>query len=514
MRIGRWARRLLPAAAPVAVCLSAGLLAGCGDFWQAPGGGSSTSFTLTNSGAIAVVPGASTTSTITVTPANSFTGAVTLTCAVTTSLSGAANLPSCSLNPASVTISGTTAQTSTLTADTAAGTTTGAYKITVTGVSGSVAETTAVCVEVGSSSGSCSSTTAASGNFYILNAGTTPQVVGESIVSGTLTAISGSPWTVQSTPYSMTIAPNGKFLCVSTTSGVFAYPISSGKLGTAVQVTQDQAYAIQVDWSDSWLVEAIPANGGVTFAAVPISSTTGAYLSGSTVPTASFAVANAALQPDRMAISRDNANIFLVLGTGGTIVVPFNQSGPLPTGIQAKTIPVANTGGSALSVAVDPGSAPRLFYIGETLANSAGNSGGLRAFTYASLNTSPVSLVQATGSPIASGGLAPNFILPVSTPSFVYVANGEGISATGNITGVAVTASGSTYSLSAGSIVAAGVQPLGLAEDSNSAFVLAVGSLGSPYFDAYSFDAATTGQLDSQITSATAASSIAIVAAP
>jgi hypothetical protein len=58
------------------------------------------------------------------------------------------------------------------------------------------------------------------------------------------------------------------------------------------------------------------------------------------------------------------------------------------------------------------------------------------------------------------------------------------------------------------------VQPLGLAEDSTGTFVLAVGSLGSPYFDAYTFDTTTAGQLDSQIVSTTAASSIAIVATP
>ncbi|MGD0905411.1 MAG: hypothetical protein ABR924_21160 [Terracidiphilus sp.] len=509
MRIGRLARLWTLTAAPVAVCFLAGILAGCGDFWQPPGGGgNSTSFTLSNSGAITVSPGASGASTITVTPANSFTGTVTLTCAVTTSPSGAANLPTCSLSPTSVTISSTTAQTSTLTAATSASTTTGAYQITVTGVSGSVAQTTAVCVEVGSSSGSCNGTTATSGDFYILNAGTPPTIVGESIVSGTLTPIPGSPWTVTGTPYSIAIAPNGSFLCVSTTSGVFAYPISNGKLGTAVQVTQDQAYAIQVDWSDSWLLEAIPAAAGVTFAAVPISSTTGAYLSGSTVPTASFAVTSPAVQPNRMVISGDDSNVFLALGAGGTIVVPFSASAPFPSGTKASTIPTVNSNGSALSVAVDPGKSPNLFYIGETLANSAGNSGGLRAFTYSSLGSAK--LIQATGSPIASGGLAPNFILPIAAGGYVYVANGAGPSTAGIVAGFAVTAS----SISAGPTVSAGVQPLGLAEDSNSNFVLAVGSLGSPYFDAYTFDATTTGQLDSQITSTTAAGSIAIAAAP
>jgi hypothetical protein len=65
--------------------------------------------------AVSVAPGATTgnTSTITVTPTNGFTAAVTLSCAMTPV---AANDPAtCSLSPASVTISGSSAQTSTLT---------------------------------------------------------------------------------------------------------------------------------------------------------------------------------------------------------------------------------------------------------------------------------------------------------------------------------------------------------------------------------------------------------------
>jgi hypothetical protein len=363
-----------------------------------------------------------------------------------------------------------------------------------------------------SSSSTCTTncTTATSGNFYLLNAGSTPEIVGDSIVSGTLTAISGSPWTVTGSPYSIAMAPNGNFLVVSTTSGVFAYPISSGKLGTATVVSTDQAYAVQVDTTDSWVIEAIQGTGGVTLGAVPISSTTGANTG--TEVTASFTVANAAVQTNKMAVSGDDAEIFVALGAGGTIVVPFSSTSPFPSGVKAVTIPVVTSGGSALSVAVDPSTTPRLFYIGETLANSAGTSGGLRAFTYSSLGSS--TLTQATGSPIASGGLAPNFILPVSSPDMVYVASGAGTGTAGNVTGFSVTASSSTYTLAKVASVAAGVQPLGLAVDSTSTFVFAVGSLGSPYFDAYTFDSTTTGQLDSQITSTTAASTIAIVAAP
>jgi hypothetical protein len=208
----------------------------------------------------------------------------------------------------------------------------------------------------------------------------------------------------------------------------------------------------------------------------------------------------------QMVISLDNKYIFIALETGGTIVVPFNSSNPLPSsGLSYTPIPPDHIGGSALSVAVDPSSTPRLFYIGETLGNVAGNSGGLRAFNYSSLP----SLSEISSSQIGSGGLAPTFILPVTTPDYVYVAN-----RVGNITGFAVTGSSPSYTLTTGSTVTAGVQPLSMVEDSTGSYVFEVGSAGSPYFDAYTFDGANSGQLDSQVTSTAAATSIAIVAAP
>jgi len=351
---------------------------------------------------------------------------------------------------------------------------------------------------------------ASSGDFYLLNAGSTPQIVGESIVSGTLTALSGSPVDLPTdvTPTAMAIAPNGNFLVVSTSSGVLSYPISSGVLGTAVSVDLDLASAVRVDSTSSWLIEAIPGLGGVSLAAVALDSSTGAAASAAaSAPSVSFTVANATVE--EMVISPDNSNIFVALGAGGTIVVPFNASSsasPFGSKPSAATIPVLNSG-EALSVAVD--SSNRLFYIGETLAVS--NSGGLRAFTYASLSTSQ--LVNAAGSPIASGGMQPRFILPVASPDYVYVANGTGSNTAGNITGFEVTANGSSYSLTTGGSVTVGVLPLGLAYDSTGALLLEAGS-NSPYFASFTFDSTTTGQLDPQLTSTTSANYIAIVEAP
>ncbi|WP_263352726.1 chitobiase/beta-hexosaminidase C-terminal domain-containing protein [Acidicapsa acidisoli] len=79
-----------------------------------PGNGGTTSITVTS--------GSTTgnTGTVSVVGATGFSGTVNLTCNVTTSISGVNDLPTCSLNPASVTLSGATAQTSTLTVTTTA----------------------------------------------------------------------------------------------------------------------------------------------------------------------------------------------------------------------------------------------------------------------------------------------------------------------------------------------------------------------------------------------------------
>lgn len=367
-----------------------------------------------------------------------------------------------------------------------------------------------------SSSGCTTNCTAlSSGNFYILNAGSTPQIAGESIVSGKLTAISGSPWTVTTTPYSMAISPNGNYLYVSTVGGVYVYPISSGALqsGSATQLTSDQALAIAVDTSGQWLIEALESTGAVSLVAAPLNTSTG-LLNGAEVPV-NYPLSNATVQTGKIAISPDDTYVFIALGAGGTIAVPFNagvSAGSNPFGSSAPIIPVANASGSALSVAVDPGG--NLFYIGETLADPTGKTGGLRVFTMSSLGTS--ALVQASGSPIASGGLAPNAILPIGSAGsgYVYVANGAGTGTAGNITSFDLTSSGSTYTVATGSTVATGIQPLSLAEDADKNFILDVNSLGSPDFSTYTFDSSTAGKLDVQVTATTGASPLAVVAAP
>lgn len=368
-----------------------------------------------------------------------------------------------------------------------------------------------------SSSSGCTNdcTTLSSGDFYLLTSGTSPQVQGEAIDSGKLTAISGSPWTLTAPPYAMAISPSGNDLYVSTSGGVYVYPISSGSLETASAVgvsTDVDAVAIAVDTSGKWLVEALETGtGSVTMAAVPLNTSNGT--NNGAEATVSYSVTNAAVQNGKIAVSPDDAHVFVALGAGGTIAVPFNagvSAGNNPFGNNAPVIAVAHAGGSALSVAVDPGDA--LFYIGESLGDPTGTTGGLRAFTLSSLAGT---LAQATGSPIASGGLAPNAILPATSGSQIYVANGAGTTSAGNITTFNLTSGSGAYTIAAaGTHAAAGIQPFSLAKDANGNFLLAISELGDPYFSSYTFDTTTTGKLDVQLTATTGTAPLAVVAAP
>lgn len=358
-------------------------------------------------------------------------------------------------------------------------------------------------------SGSTTSTTLSSGVFYVLNQ-STKQIAGYTISSGSLQQISGSPYSLAAAPSCMAISSSGGFLDVGTVNGIYLYTIgSSGSLSVANNgnpISSDIAAAIQVN--GSWVVDAFSAStGSVQLDAVPIDPSTGLYNGpGGAPPSQTFNVANASVK--QMVLSPDGTNLFVALGTGGTIVVPFASGNSNPLGLTATTIGVLNTGGSALSVAVDQSN--HIFYIGETLANSSANPGGLRAFNYSSLGTaSPRTFpTQISGSPIASGGLAPNAILPIAAGDYVYVADGQGNN-NGNIAWFPITTSGTTYTIAAGSSIAAGVLPVGLAEDNESNFVLAISQSGSPDLDAFTM---SSGALTSAIQSSTGTDPVGAIA--
>jgi len=356
----------------------------------------------------------------------------------------------------------------------------------------------------GGGGGGGGGTTLSSGNFYILNtSSTSSQITGYSIVSGKLTALSGSPYAVSGQAYAMAMDPTGTFLYVSTTNGIYLYSITAGTGAlTAVKVVyiDVQASALQVDPAGAWLLDA-SATG--TLNAIPITST---GTNDATRNAQSVGLAGATVQ--QMAVT-SNGLIAVAEGSAGTQVFPFTTANATPLGsAYTPTIATKNTsGGAAISAAVDPTN--RLLYIGETAVfpNSASNSGGLRAFAISNSK-----LTELTASPYASGGTGPHAIQPKTTGDYVYVANWAGSSA-GNVTGFQVTTSGSSYTLTTLSpTVATGVQPVGIQEDSKLNFILTVNSGGSPLFSAFIFDTTTVSKLDLALTGSTGTVPVTIVA--
>jgi 6-phosphogluconolactonase len=344
-------------------------------------------------------------------------------------------------------------------------------------------------------------TTASSGNFYVLNVETS-QIAGYYINAGTVTALPGSPYTVPATPLSIAVAPNGGFLYAGTSEGIYLYSIAStGELtlgNSSAPISADQAISMQVTPDDSWLIEV--ASGAPYVYAIPISTTTGVNTSRTeqyiTLPASSV---------QQVAIAPSETYVFVAMGSDGTAAIPFNASNTDPFGAIVH-IPVLNSAGAAISVAVDPivadQTAPRLFYIGETAGVSGDNSGALRAFQFSTLGSS---LAEISGSPFASQGLAPYSILPIATGDYVYVVNRQvSGSSTGVIAGFTVASTTNSYSLTAlGSTFTAGTNPVALAEDSTGSFVFTVDFGGSPDLKGYTFDTTNAGYLDATISVST-----------
>lgn len=345
-------------------------------------------------------------------------------------------------------------------------------------------------------------TTLTSGDFYVLNVATS-QMIGLYVNAGTTATLPGSPYTLSAAPIAITVAPNNLFLYVSTLGGIFIYTIdtSTGQLtiGNSGQpISSDPATSMQMDSNSSWLVEGV--SGTSNLSAIHVNASTGVLASNT-----EQAVGLPATTLQQVAVSPDDTFVLAALGTGGTATIPFNPNNANPFGAVG-TVQVKNTGGAALSVAFDPvlsgATAPRLFYIGETLATSGTtNNGGLRAFNFSTVK-------EISGSPYAIGGLAPYSILPFSTGDYVYVVSRDTSSSsspqTGVIAGFSVTSANSAYTLTAlGSSFATGTNPQALVEDNTHAFVFAVDFGGSPDLIGYTIDTTNAGYLDTVISSQT-----------
>lgn len=364
---------------------------------------------------------------------------------------------------------------------------------------------------------STSTNSTASGVFYVLNQ-TTDQIVAYSISSSAALTKIGALTPPSPGPTAIAVAPNGKFLYVSTTGGIYLYTIASNgalTLGNSGSyISPDQAQTMQVDATNQWLVDAV--SGSNQLSAIAINSSTGA-LAATNEKEQEFPVGLPATTPTQLAISPNDSSsctdcyVFVGMGSGGTEVIRFNPNDSNPFG-SAGHIDLVSSGGGANAVAVD--SSNRLLYVAETAAlPSAPQTGGLRVFTIAS---NEVTELSGGVSPYAIGGAGPSAILPSSNGDYVFVANRSiSGSTSANITSFSVSSTSSSTSLTlVGTVTAEPGGQLGLAEDSTGTYVLAVDFAGDPDLDAYTMSSGALTSANTFMTGTDPVGAAAIASLP
>lgn len=324
---------------------------------------------------------------------------------------------------------------------------------------------------------------------YVTNAGGT--LAEYSLVSGVLTALSGSPVSLPLAPTSIVIAPNNAFLYIGTATGIFMYTIGSdgtlteGNSNTVVYLNQN-GYTVSsmvVDPTSSWLIVAYQNQTEVD--AIPISATTGLPTS-----TTAFTVSTSfnTLAP-QLAISKANNNVFVALGSGGTEAFGFSPSSTSKTPWGSSvSIPLKTANTADTAVAVDPTSA----YLYVTEADISGNNGvgSLRLIKISALTT------DLSDYPT---GVAPSAVLADLSGLYVYVTNGTD----GTISGFSFSSTNQALT-SLGTAFPTEKSPVALVEDSSKNYVIDIGSGANPNLWLYSFDGTSLGTLDVSSTKSTA----------
>jgi trimeric autotransporter adhesin len=304
--------------------------------------GGSPAITLTNSGSITVVQGATTnnTSVITVAPSGGFTGNVDLTCSVVSPV-GASNPVTCGVSnfsPNPVDITGTASVTSTLTVNTSGTTTEGTYVISVVGTSGSVTSATDVTVTVNLPQ-----------DFSLIPSGAITVNAG---------ATTGNTATIAVTPSNgftgnvaltcaITTAPNGATDPTCTVGTPADITTASAVDETLTVTTSDStttgAYVITVTGTAGTDVHTTTVNVTVNAAAAStytVSATTPAAISPGSSATSTIAVAGSGGYTGSVTLS-------CALTSG-----PTNQSGDAPTCSITSGSPVPLTTGSPTGQAI------------------------------------------------------------------------------------------------------------------------------------------------------------------
>jgi 6-phosphogluconolactonase (cycloisomerase 2 family) len=347
-------------------------------------------------------------------------------------------------------------------------------------------------------------TTGTGDYVYVANANT-QSVAGYQVGTGSLTAISGSPFSLGFIPTAAVVNPADSILFVSSSAGIYSYSISStgvlALLSSGLSSGLDDVVSLAVSPDGNWLfaVSGIATANEVQVYEFAINSSTGVLSplnsnnqSYSEQYTITAPTSTVPASPSQIAVAKvaSGEYLFVALGTGGTLIIPFNTS----TGVQV-TSPAPPqfsppTGGANSNYwandALAVNSSTSVLYV--VSSDTSSLNGLIAAYTIASNGT------QATLSSLATSATAfqPTAVVLNSAGTYIYVAN----TSNDSISGFSTTVSGSTLPALSLSPYSFGYSPTGLTVDRSGDYLFTVTSDGSPDLTMYSYDSTTLGKLD------------------
>jgi 6-phosphogluconolactonase (cycloisomerase 2 family) len=332
----------------------------------------------------------------------------------------------------------------------------------------------------GSTSGGGGSTGSGGNYVYVANA-TIQSLAGFAVGTGTLTAVTGSPYTLGFTPTAVAINPANSFLFVSGynnagTGLIYGYSIGATGALSALNnglalVTGYEEVAMDISPDGQWLMglDGVVTTTSGTLDEFSINASTGTLTGPTPAP---FTVSNTgAVVPRAVKFSPGGTLVFVALGTAGDLVYTFNTSAGSGALASSQSLSFT-TATSDNGLAVSPSGS--YLYVARS-----GIGGGLVAYT---ITGSGGALIPVSGSPYAAGA-QPYSVAVNLTSADVYVASRSD----GKIYGYSVGSTGALTALNAAPYTS-GTFVTAISMDKSGSYLAAAANGGSPDLTLYSFD--------------------------
>lgn len=313
------------------------------------------------------------------------------------------------------------------------------------------------------------STTTGTGDYvYVSNSASgNTYISAYQVGTGTLTAISGSPYNLSYVPVAMAVSPNDDYLYVlaaagTSYSGLYAYPLTSstGAVSSGSQLEQGNFASMAISADGNYLYT-LDAATGATLTQYTLNTSTGAISSAASFATPGgpsgvgcpVSSATPSSATCSIAVAPSNNFVAVSLGTNGTVIFPYTSSSGITNASYTGYITSPSAASGDYSAAFDDSSD---LYIARTVELTP----------YSSLSSSS----PAAGTSLAfSSGAIPRSVTLSTSYSYLYTAD-EGSS---QISVFSVT-SGVLAQLT-GSPVTGPTNVSALAAERSGAYLLAAG---------------------------------------